>query len=50
LVGSGIILVGCQLALGYDKPYLPKRIARIELSPAASQKILNQIVGVAYRR
>jgi hypothetical protein len=43
LVGSGIILVGCQLALGYDKPYLPKRIARIELSPAASQKILNQI-------
>jgi hypothetical protein len=50
LVGSGIILVGCQLALGYDKPYLPQRIARIELSPAASQKILNQIVGVAYRR
>jgi hypothetical protein len=43
LVGSGIILVGCQLALGYEKPYLPKRIARIELSPAASQKILNQI-------
>jgi hypothetical protein len=43
LVGSGIILVGCQLALGYDKPYLPQRIARIELSPAASQKILKQI-------
>jgi hypothetical protein len=43
LVGSGIILVGCQLALGYEKPYLPKRIARIELSPAASQKILKQI-------
>jgi hypothetical protein len=43
LVGSGIILVGCQLALGYEKPYLPQRIARIELSPAASQKILNQI-------
>jgi hypothetical protein len=43
LVGSGIILVGCQLALGYNKPYLPQRIARIELSPAASQKILKQI-------
>jgi hypothetical protein len=43
LVGSGIILVGCQLALGYEKPYLPKRIARIELSPAASKKILKQI-------
>ncbi len=43
LVGSGIILVGCQLALGYEKPYLPKRIARLELSPAASQKILKQI-------
>lgn len=43
LVGSGIVLVGCQLALGYENPYLPKRISRIELSPAASQKILNQI-------
>jgi hypothetical protein len=43
LVGSGIILVGCQLALGYSKPYLPKRIARIELSPTASQKLLKNI-------
>jgi hypothetical protein len=43
LVGSGIILVGCQLALGYDKPSLPQRIARIELSPAASQKLLKNI-------
>jgi hypothetical protein len=43
LVGSGIILVGCQLALGYEKPYLPQKIARIELSPAASQKLLKQI-------
>jgi hypothetical protein len=43
LVGSGIILVGCQLALGYEKPYLPKRITRIELAPAASQKLLVNI-------
>ena len=43
LFGSGIVLVGCQLALGYEKPYLPKRIARLELSPTASQKILKQI-------
>jgi hypothetical protein len=43
LFGSGIILVGCQLALGYEKPYLPKRIARIELSPTASKTILKQI-------
>ncbi len=43
LFGSGIVLVGCQLALGYEKPYLPKRIARLELSPAACQKILKQI-------
>ncbi|AFY93956.1 exopolysaccharide biosynthesis protein [Chamaesiphon minutus] len=43
LVGSGIILVGCQLVLGYSKPYLPKRIARIELSPTASQKLLKNI-------
>ncbi len=43
LVGSGIILVGCQMALGYKKPYLPQRIARLELSPAASQKLLKNI-------
>jgi hypothetical protein len=43
LVGSGIILLGCQLALGYTQPYLPQRIARIELSPAASQKLLKNI-------
>jgi hypothetical protein len=43
LVGSGIILVGCQLASGYSKPCLPQRIARLELSPAASQKLLKQI-------
>jgi hypothetical protein len=43
LVGSGIILVGCQLALGYEKPHLPRRIARIELSPAASQTLLKNM-------
>jgi hypothetical protein len=43
LVGSGIILMGCQLALGYEQPYLPQRITRQELSPAASQKLLTQI-------
>jgi hypothetical protein len=43
LVGSGIILVGSQLALGYDRPYLPKWIERQELSPAASQKLFKNI-------
>jgi hypothetical protein len=43
LVGSGIILVGCQLALGFERPYLPQRIARIELSPNASQKLLKNV-------
>jgi hypothetical protein len=43
LVGSGIILVGCQLVLGYDRPSLPQRIDRLELSPAASQKLLKNI-------
>jgi hypothetical protein len=43
LVGSGIILVGCQLALGFDKPYLPKCIAHQELSPSASQKLLKRL-------
>jgi hypothetical protein len=43
LVGSGIILVGCQLALGYAKPHLPRRIARLELSPNASKKLLKNL-------
>jgi hypothetical protein len=43
LVGSGIILVGCQLALGFGKPYLPKCIANQELSPSASQKLLKRL-------
>jgi hypothetical protein len=43
LVGIGIILVGCQLALGYEQPYLPQRIARQELSPGASQTLLKNI-------
>ncbi|MCY7335941.1 MAG: exopolysaccharide biosynthesis protein [Chamaesiphon sp.] len=43
LMGSGIILVGCQLALGYERPLLPQRIDRLELSPAASQKLLKNI-------
>ncbi len=43
LVGSGIVLIGCQLALGYEKPYLPQRIARQELSPSASQELLKNI-------
>ncbi len=43
LVGSGIVLIGCQLALGYEKPYLPQWIARQELSPAVSQKLLKNI-------
>jgi hypothetical protein len=43
LVGSGIILVGCQLALGYTQPSLPQKIDRIELSPDASQKLLKNI-------
>ena len=43
LVGVGTILVGCQLAIGYTQPYLPQRIARIELSPSASQTLLKNI-------
>jgi hypothetical protein len=46
LVGSGIILVGCQLALGFDKPYLPNCIARQELSPSASRKLLKGLNGL----
>jgi hypothetical protein len=43
LVGSGIILIGTQLALGYDRPYLPKFIARQKLSANAARVLLNNI-------
>jgi hypothetical protein len=43
LFGSGIIFVGCQLALGYDRPFLPQKIDRLELSPDVSQKLLKNI-------
>jgi hypothetical protein len=57
LMGSGTILMGLQLALGFRQPYLPKSLARLELSPAVSQRllknlqrILHPVERLAYRR
>ncbi len=43
LFGSGIILLGCQMALGSHQPWLPKRIASVELSPKVSAGLLKTI-------
>ncbi len=43
LFGSGIVLMGGQLALGFHKPWLPQRLARLELSPALSQGLLKNL-------
>lgn len=43
LMGSGIILMGCQLALGLEQPYLPRWLARQELSPKASAILLQNL-------
>jgi hypothetical protein len=43
LMGVGIIWIGLQLAFGLYQPSLPARIARLELSPAASQKVLKHL-------
>jgi hypothetical protein len=48
LIGSGIILVGAQLALGYDRPYLPRWMARRRLSPAVSRALLKNINRLLY--
>jgi hypothetical protein len=57
IFGSGIILVGLQLAIGYSQPYLPQRLAKMELSPSVSkilldnlQKILSPIERLARHR
>jgi hypothetical protein len=47
LLGSGAILMGLQLALGFHQPYLPSCIARQKISPTLSQsllKTLNQVL------
>jgi hypothetical protein len=43
LLGSGVILMGFQLALGFRQPWLPPAITHLELSPIASQKLLKNI-------
>ncbi|HIK56744.1 MAG TPA: exopolysaccharide biosynthesis protein [Synechococcales cyanobacterium M55_K2018_004] len=40
---SGIILVGLQLALGCQRPWLPRRLGRLQLPPSFSQSILKNI-------
>jgi hypothetical protein len=46
IFGSGIILLGLQLALGYSQPYLPHRLAQMELSPTASKILLDNLKRV----
>ncbi len=43
LLGSGTILMGLQLALGFRQPYLPKSLARLELSPTVSRRLLQNL-------
>jgi hypothetical protein len=40
LFGAGLMLLGLQVARGADRPWLPTRIAQLELSPANSQRLL----------
>jgi hypothetical protein len=43
LLGSGVILMGLQLALGFDRPHLPLSIARREISAKVSQSLLKAL-------
>ncbi len=40
LLGSGIALSGLQIVLNRDRPYLPPRLAKISLPPAAAHRLL----------
>lgn len=48
LLGSGTILMGLQLALGYHEPHLPPFLARLEFSPTVSQNILKNLNRVLH--
>ncbi|MBD2104874.1 exopolysaccharide biosynthesis protein [Leptolyngbya sp. FACHB-261] len=43
VLGAGIVLLGTQLSLGFRKPWLPKRIAQVELSPKVTAGLLKTI-------
>lgn len=48
LMGAGTILMGLQLALGAKQPWLPHRLAQLEMSPKLSQGLLKNIERVLY--
>lgn len=43
LLGSGTILMGLQLACGAKQPWLPYRLAKLEMSPKLSQSLLSNL-------
>lgn len=48
LIGLGIILLGLQLALGFEQPYLPHCITRHKIPPAISQAIFNNVSRILH--
>jgi hypothetical protein len=43
IFGVGIMLIGLQLAIGYHQPHLPKRFAKVELSPQVVRLVLQNL-------
>ncbi len=43
LFGLGIMLIGLQLALGYQQPYLPPKLAQVQLSSKVARLILKNL-------
>jgi hypothetical protein len=46
IMGAGVALMGLQLALGFQQPFLPPRLARIALSPSVSKAILGGLTRI----
>jgi hypothetical protein len=46
--GAGTILMGLQMALGWRRPRLPPPIARLELSPTMSHRLLKNLKRILY--
>jgi len=48
LLGAGTILMGLQMAFGLHQPWLPPPLARLELSPTMSQRVLKHLTGILH--
>ncbi len=48
LIGAGMILMAIQIMQGHQQPFLPRRIAKLTISPQATKRLLNNLNRIIY--